>query len=248
MNLKSDKKFDLEDEPTSSDDISLEDVKAALNEENIKTDEPPPGWTRGDAAETVQEEQKEERIKLATPQLFNNTRNDNNFDNMVIPIQDDQHQITSTEKELWLEAMMSESSLMLPIVMENSLTVTCRDLNVYEQNLSIEAVRTLLKDQNASPAMLGIILRQIRLPMQIVKFNNKPLDYIKFDYDPDTEGFTKQKEDIDKLIKLSRQKMLNIPVSLQQIYIKALNVFEHKMVRLEEAAFNRDFWNPADRD
>jgi hypothetical protein len=36
-------------------------------------------------------------------------------------------------------------------------------------------------------------------------------------------------------------------VSLQSLYLKALNIFEHKLARLEEAAFNKDFWNPAER-
>jgi hypothetical protein len=42
--------------------------------------------------------------------------------------------------------------------------------------------------------------------------------------------------------------MMRIPSSLDSLYTKALNIFEHKLARLEEAAFNEDFWNPVERD
>jgi hypothetical protein len=45
----------------------------------------------------------------------------------------------------------------------------------------------------------------------------------------------------------SKNIVMPIPSSLQALYLKALNIFEHKLAKLEEAAFNQDFWNPVGR-
>ena len=94
--------------------------------------------------------------------------------------------------------------------------------------------------------MVITVLREIRLPMQIVKINNKPFKTIYFDYNDDVtdEVFEADKKALDASYKKT---ILPLPSMLQSLYLKALNIFEHKLARLEEAAFNSDFWNPVGR-
>jgi hypothetical protein len=104
---------------------------------------------------------------------------------MVVPVKDTMHPISEGDKEAYLEAMLTESNLHLPIKMSNGITIVCRDLNMYERELSLELAKKKLKDQKVLPHMGIAILRSIRLPMQIVQLNNKKFKTIRFEYNPD---------------------------------------------------------------
>lgn len=192
-----------------------------------------------------QEEEIEDRI-IITPSKTYDTKPSKYYD-MSVPVQDYDHIVTQEDKDAYLDAMLEEVDLHLHIKMKNGITITCRDLNMYERELSLELAKKRLNDQKVLPHLGLSILRSIRLPMQIVQLNNKKFNTIRFEYNPDADQ--KQFElDMECLSKKSKEIMMRIPSSLDSLYTKALNIFEHKLARLEEAAFNEDFWNPVERD
>lgn len=192
----------------------------------------------------IADKSEQDRISIQPSTLYEAPARKNFYENMTVPVRDDQHVITSSDKEAYLQAMLTDSQLELPIEMQNGITVVCRDLNMYERELSMELVKDQIKENNLSPLMLAHIMRGIRMPMQLVRVNDKKFDTIKFEF----KDYTLEQLEQDKKILSEKQKKLVMPMSvgIQSLYLKALNIFEHKLARLEEAAFNKDFWNPAD--
>lgn len=186
-----------------------------------------------------------DRIHIDPPKTYENKKED--YYNMVIPVQDYNHVITQKDKEDYLDSMMQESELQLTISMKNGLDVTCRDLNTYEREVSLELAKTLLRANGLTPQMAYSILSNIRMPMQVIKCGSKKFNTIRLDYDPDASA-DKLKQDVQYLEKQYKKIIMPIPSFLKSLYAKALNIFEHKLARLEEAAFNEDFWNPVERD
>lgn len=188
---------------------------------------------------------EDERINVYPNTLYNVTERQNFYENMIVPVRDDQHVITAEDKEQYLQAMLTDTQLELPIEMHNGITIVCRDLNMYERELSLELVRDQIKERSLPPTMLAHLMRNIRMPMQIVKVNDKKFDTIKFEFKDCT--VEQLQEDKNSLVEKQKKIVMPMSVSLQSLYLKALNIFEHKLARLEEAAFNKDFWNPAER-
>lgn len=192
----------------------------------------------------IADKSEQDRISIQPSTLYDAPARKNFYENMVVPVRDDQHVITNNDKEAYLQAMLTDSQLELPIEMQNGITIVCRDLNMYERELSMELVKDQIKENNLSPLMLAHIMRGIRMPMQLVRVNDKKFDTIKFEF----KDYTLEQLEQDKKTLSEKQKKLVMPMSvgIQSLYLKALNIFEHKLARLEEAAFNKDFWNPAD--
>ena len=214
-------------------DVTLDEVKQFLQQHNQEE------------APVEQDKQEDEpRVNVTPSKLYDDTDRPNYYEDMSVSVRDDQHPITDSDKETYLQAALTDSQLELPIVMANGITVVCRDLNMYERDLSMDLVRDQIKDQQLPPYMVAYVMRNIRMPMQIVRINDKPFDTIKFDY----KQYSKKQFETDKKELDKRQKDLVMPMKVftQSLYLKALNIFEHKLARLEEASFNKDFWNPAD--
>lgn len=192
----------------------------------------------------IADKSEQDRISIQPSTLYEAPARKNFYENMVVPVRDDQHVITNSDKEAYLQAMLTDSQLELPIEMQNGITIVCRDLNMYERELSMELVKDQIKENNLSPMMLAHIMQGIRMPMQLVRINDKKFNTIKFEF----KDYTLEQLEQDKKTLSKKQKKLVMPMSVgtQSLYLKALNIFEHKLARLEEAAFNKDFWNPAD--
>lgn len=202
----------------------------------------------GEAENTDTEEEQdkdEERVHIAPDTTFQAPTK--YFTEMSFNIRDDQHKITDDEKEAYLEAMLSNSQLELPIAMSNKITIVCRDLNVYERDLSINAIRNFADVVDTTPQAVLLQMRKYRIPMQIISINGKKFDTLKFTYDNNYDLKTFE-QDTEKLKAEANNRVMHLSVSLQGLLNKAVNIFEHKLARLEEAAFNQDFWNPVGRD
>lgn len=220
--------------------VTISEVTEYLNENNQEN-------TEEDTSQS-QDTKNNNRVTVKPTTIFEekNTEKDSHYYNMVVPVSDTMHPISEDDKEAYLEAMLTESNLHLPIKMSNGITIVCRDLNMYERNLSLQLAKDKIIKNKYMPDMVITVLREIRLPMQIVKINNKPFKTIYFDYNADVtdEVFEADKKALDASYKKT---ILPLPSMLQSLYLKALNIFEHKLARLEEAAFNSDFWNPVGR-
>ena len=235
---------DIEDilipEESQDQQVTSDEIKDYINQNSTEAQD-----TNDEPQEESKEDEDENRLTIDPPKTYD-TKPSKYYD-MSVPVQDYDHIVTQEDKEAYLDAMMEEVDLHLHIKMKNGITITCRDLNMYERELSLELAKKKLKDQKVLPHMGLAILRSIRLPMQIVQLNNKKFKTIRFEYNPDAtqEQF---ELDMEQLSKKSKEVMMRIPSSLDSLYTKALNIFEHKLARLEEAAFNEDFWNPVERD
>lgn len=236
-------------EEEDENQVSSLEVSEFLKE-NKKDDEKPQDDTTEDLKKDEEEtksEDKDERVSISPSKLYEQDKPQFDFNNLQVSVSDKLHPITNQDKEVYLEAMLTEMPLHLDIKMKNGITITCRDLNMYERSLSLELAKERIKEASMRPEMVLSVLRDIRLPMQIVKVNNKPFKTIKFEFDPES-SLDKFDRDKEELRKLSRNVLMPIPSVLQAMYTKALNVFEHKLAVLEESAFNSDFWNPVDTD
>lgn len=198
-----------------------------------------------EAQDSNEKQEDDQRIKISPDSTFNQPTN--YFTDMVVTVRDDQHVITDQDKEKYLESMLQDTQLELPIVMNNGITVVCRDLNMYERDLSINAVKDYSAFQGLTPQAVLLQMRKYRIPMQIVSINNKKFNTVSFQYSGEYD-LQKFEEDTQKLKEQSNKVIMPMSVSLQGILNKAVNIFEHKLARLEEAAFNQDFWNPVGRD
>lgn len=242
----------LEEEPSESQ-YTLEEIQEFVDshepeEDSQEEEDPWADYNEDDEDDDLPSAQDpgKDRIHIDPPKTYEKKQEDY-YNNMVIPVQDYNHVITQSDKEAYLDSMMQESELQLTISMKNGLDVTCRDLNMYEREVSLELAKTLLRADGLTPQMAYSILSNIRMPMQIVKCGSKKFNTIRLDYDPDASA-DKLKQDIQYLEKQYKKILMPIPSFLKALYSKALNIFEHKLARLEEAAFNEDFWNPVERD
>ena len=240
----------LEEEPSESQ-YTLTEVQEFVDsyeakQEDQEEEDPWADYNEDDEDDELPQPPAKNRINIDPPKTYENKKEDY-YNNMVIPVQDYNHVITQRDKEDYLDSMMQESELQLTISMKNGLDVTCRDLNMYEREVSLELAKTLLRANGLTPQMAYSILSNIRMPMQIVKCGSKKFNTIRLDYDPDASA-DKLKQDVQYLEKQYKKIIMPIPSFLKSLYSKALNIFEHKLARLEEAAFNEDFWNPVERD
>lgn len=217
------------------DEVTLDEVKDYLQNTIIEEKD---SLFANNLADTPDEN----RVQVEPNKLFNTDNNRNYYNNMFVVVRDDQHVITQEDKDKYLEAMLMDTQLELPIVMQNGITIVCRDLNMYERELTMEVMRDKIKETELPTHLLVHILKNLRLPMQIVSINNKKFDTIRFEYKKvDKHQFEKDKEELK-----TKYDEVVMPMTLitQSLCTKALNIFEHKLARLEEAAFNTDFWNP----
>lgn len=190
---------------------------------------------------TDKSEEEDQRIKITPDSTFSQPTN--YFTDMVVTVRDDQHVITDQDKEKYLESMLQDTQLELPIVMSNGITVVCRDLNMYERDLSINAIKDYTAFQGLTPQAILLQMRKYRIPMQIVSVNNRKFNTVSFKYTGEYD-LDKFEKDTQQLKEQANKVIMPMSVSLQGILNKAVNIFEHKLARLEEAAFNQDFWNP----
>lgn len=227
-----------------TEQYNLDEVKAYLSENYTQetdqyTEEED---TKEDEVVPEKKDNKLDPIKIEPSKLYENSK----YFDMYVPVQDHDHVITLEDKEAYLDAMLQESDLHLTIKMSSGISITCRDLNMYERQLSLELAKKEAVDKKLTPNLAFSILRDIRMPMQIVSINNKKFNTVRFTYDPDSTQ-DKFEQDMARLKLQSKNIVMPIPSSLQALYLKALNIFEHKLAKLEEAAFNQDFWNPVGR-
>lgn len=241
-----------------SENILVDDENNQVNPEEIKdflmeneqeqNEQPVQQPEQPEVHEDIDKKPNSPRLEVTPSNLYDAKPSKTSYyNNMEINIADDRHVITDYDKETYLEAMMAESDLQLPIIMKNGLTIVCRDLNMYEREVSIEIAKRKIANKELPAHLIMSTLRDIRLPMQIVSINDKKFRTVRLEYDPESSS-DKFEKDMEYLIKQSKATLMRIPSSLQSLYMKALNIFEHKLARLEEAAFNSDFWNPVGRD
>lgn len=158
---------------------------------------------------------------------------------ITINIRDNEVQITEDDKQEYLRAVLFDEPVELSTKMfGDKVKVTCRALTVYESALASAAVLKYAMDTPPSHAMFyDTQLQKYRCCMQVTAINEK-----KFDYATYKEVSADEKETQIKDLMVRAEKLASDTIAPRWgAMIHALNVFEHKLTRLNNAALNRDF-------
>ena len=116
------------------------------------------------------------------------------------------------------------------------MKVTCRALSVAESEKIIVAAIKYFKDNPELNSMLmPDYIRQLRTICQVVRINGKPA-FPAIDINSET------------FVSEAWEEFRDMSTARYNAISAALNVFEHKLSRLNAAALNEDFWLPGEID
>lgn len=161
-------------------------------------------------------------------------------------IADEQIPITDDDQGDFMKAMLYDTPVhMTQTMLGGKFQVECRALSVYESDLVFDAALKLAGITRKEPPthLLPGYAQQIRVAMQIVKVNNIAEPYISVS--PDRNNYEMQ---VDKLIEDVDKRLKDVNVARYGLFVRALNVFEHKLAKLNELAYTANFWNPVETD
>lgn len=237
-----------------------DEVKAFLEEEvNTTQDSVSPNTVEKTEnsfhMELEQEEQVENLESLEESPLFKERKLpvDKTFEKSAyedtgkefVTVNDTTVEITDEDKEQYLTCMLLEEPITLDIdLFGGRATITCRAITVYERDLIVLA--GIKKSEELgyvySNLYMDTNLQQLYMAMQITKVNGRIRDYLQF---PKHEP-GKMDEHAMKLADWSRERIETLPLPTWHMFARALNVFNHKLNKLNELALARNFTNPLD--
>lgn len=224
--------LELEDE---SEDISPEAVKNFLEKEAAK--------------DTVSEEQQPSEIKpehkdmntvsytLQSDTTFSEPQAVEKLQQIAVKVNERDIPVTEADQRMYLKSVLNDVPVEITIpVMNNMMKVTCRALSVAESEKIIVAAIKYFKDNPELNSMLmPDYIRQLRTICQVVRINGKPAFPA---IDINSETFVSEVWTAFRDMSTARYNAISA----------ALNVFEHKLSRLNAAALNEDFWLPGEID
>lgn len=162
----------------------------------------------------------------------------------VVPVDDKDIPITPQDQAMYLKAVLNDVPLQLTQVLaEGRISITCRALSVYEQDLMLETAMFVCGGENGVTAMLPSIAQQLRVAMQTVDINGRSFPTVRME--PERN---RRKEQMLELIKLTDDILAKVDAAKFGFLVRALNVFEYKIAQMNTLAYNGDFWNPAEID
>lgn len=161
-----------------------------------------------------------------------------------VPLEDSQVPITEDDQALYLKAMLND----VPLTLTQSLAggrinIACRALSVYEQDLMLETALFVCGGEDGISSLLPSVAQQIRVAMQTVSINRKPFDTIYV-----TPDRANRRRQIEQLLSQVDSRLAKVDAAKFGFLVRALNVFEHKIAKLNSLAYTGDFWNPAGID
>lgn len=235
--------------PFDEDDefVSPEDIKAYLEEEKQEESssiipEDVQELLKADAEDNTAPEEPE-RVELEPDKTFEENRKEA-FEQMVVTVKDWEVPITDDDKAMYIKCLLNSTPVELDIKAKNGTSGRCRALSVYESDVAVAALAHYLKIYPQTDYMFQeSLLQQYRAAMQLMSYCSKSLDYISYE-----RGKNGTKEDHAKDLYERSQTLLDVPGPVYGMYIRLLNVFQFKINKLQEAAFNSDFWFPGDSD
>lgn len=230
----------FEEDTTSPD---AEAVKSYLEEAGTEIPDDVKAMLEDDAESQSRAEVQEERKTLEVDNTFEENRRES-FENMIVPVRDIDVPVTDEDKSLYLKGLLNSTPITLTITAKNGASGKCRTLSVYEGDVIAEALRIYLQEYPGTQVMYyESIMQQYRIAMQLVEYCGRKLDYLSFERVSNTSLKEHAKELFEKA-----QDILDVPGPVYGMYVRLTNVFQYKINRLQEAAFNSDFWSPVDTD
>lgn len=228
-----------------SNNISAEEVANFLSKQEDDTPGAIPEDIQNLLSEDVDqvETKAPARVEVSPDDAFAENKRDI-FDNMFVHVRDVDIPITEDDKLIYMKGLLHSIPINLTINTQNGVSGKCRSLSVYEGDVAAGAIGLYLtKYPNTPLEFHESIAQQYRVAMQLTEYCKKPLAYLSY-----TRGEGGTFEDHVQDLFEKSQRVLDVPGPVYGIYVRLLNVFQHKLGKLHEAAFNADFWSPAGLD
>lgn len=140
-------------------------------------------------------------------------------------------------------SVLDDKPVHLEIGFMNGRKAVVRALNVYEEDLVWEAVRHIVDEEQVATALVPTYVQQVRMTMQLIRFDDKPMDYLTFEYESG-----KRKEHVLKLHKASQERFMYVSAPRYKMMCVVLDVFESKIAKLHSEALSETFWDPVSTD
>lgn len=224
--------LELEDE---SADISPEAVKNFLEEEAAK--------------EAGSEEQQPSELKpehkdmntvsynLQSDTTFSEPQAVEKLQQIAVKVNERDIPVTEADQRMYLKAVLNDTPVEMTIpVMNNMMKVTCRALSVSEsEKIIVSAIKYFKDNPELNSMLMPDYIRQLRTICQVVRINGKTAFP---SIDINSETFVSEAWVTFRDMSTARYNAISA----------ALNVFEHKLTRLNAAALNEDFWLPGEID
>lgn len=153
--------------------------------------------------------------------------------------------ITQEDERMYLKSMLNDTPLTLLISLYGGkLELLCRACSVYEQQLAaVAAYRETAKADSMGVASIiaPSLIQKLRIALQIRSCNGIIVSDLS--YSPEPNSFITHADD---LLARSEKLVGGTNAARWNAYVYALNIFEHKLAKLNEMALNKDFLSPGD--
>lgn len=253
MELEKDSTFDTSKEELT--DTEILELAKELSEEPKKEETPKDSSSDMASIKKQLESGGDVRFTLKADKLYSEDASANKrsiYDTMAVHVRATDIPVTQTEKDSFLMAMLNDEVFKTTVsLMDDKVVIVCRDTNEYERQVALKAITNLVFDgkdtARIDPAIFAAAWQRMRMVMQVVSVNGSPVDYVRFDYAPNTYSDSALNQDAEVLIKSANELLFKLSAAKYSLYVQALDVFEHKINVLNESVLNKDFWNPAER-
>lgn len=181
----------------------------------------------------------------ADPVFTKNTQ-EQDTKTFFMAVDDEQVPITDEDQALYMKAMLNDTDVHLEMsMMGGQFKVECRAISVYEADMVLLAALRMSgsEGKEVPTALLPGCAQQIRVAMQTVRINGRDADPIYV-----TANRADRDNEIDKLIARVDDRLSRMNAAKYGMLVRALNVFEHKLARMNALAYTGNFWKPVEID
>lgn len=181
----------------------------------------------------------------ADPVFTKNTQ-EQDTKTFFMAIDDEQVPITDEDQAMYMKAMLNDTDVHLEMsMMGGQFKVECRAISVYEADMVLLAALRMSgsEGKEVPTALLPGCAQQIRVAMQTVRINGRDADPIYIE-----ANRADRDNEIDKLIARVDDRLSRMNAAKYGMLVRALNVFEHKLARMNALAYTGNFWKPVEID
>lgn len=181
----------------------------------------------------------------ADPVFTKNTQ-EQDTKTFFMAVDDEQVPITDEDQAMYMKAMLNDTDVHLEMsMMGGQFKVECRAISVYEADMVLLAALRMSgsEGKEVPTALLPGCAQQIRVAMQTVRINGRDADPIYV-----TANRADRDNEIDKLIARVDDRLSRMNAAKYGMLVRALNVFEHKLARMNALAYTGNFWKPVEID
>lgn len=185
-------------------------------------------------------------IQLGANKTYEVPAQEEAFKKLYVKVYDTDIPVTQADQILYLKAVLNDDPVILNVEMPNGFSAKCRALNAYEADIALLAAQTYITKYDVKIIEAALApLQGCKAAMQLVSVNGKQRDYTAFTFEP---GKSDRIKDAEKLLDAMGVLESTLSMPVYGLCLRALNTFESKFNRLNELAYNGNFWLPGSTD